>query len=49
MESYAIVVTLVAIGLGIGWWIDHRGKAGIISDLQDVGSDAKGIASKVKK
>jgi hypothetical protein len=26
---------LVALALGIGWWIDHRKIAGIKSDLAD--------------
>jgi hypothetical protein len=26
---------VVALGLGVGWWIDHRGIAGIKSDLAD--------------
>lgn len=32
---------LVAIGLGIGWWLDHRGMAGIKSDLADAKREIK--------
>lgn len=39
---------LVAIGLGLGWWIDHRGVAGIKSDLSDARREAQRLRDKVK-
>ena len=35
MTSLTILGWLVALFLAIGWWIDHRGIAGIRSDLAD--------------
>lgn len=46
MTTFAIVGWLLAIGLGIGWWIEHRGVAGIRSDLADAKRE---IGKRVKK
>lgn len=35
MDWLSLTGWLLALGLGIGWWIDHRGTAGIRSDLAD--------------
>jgi hypothetical protein len=37
---------LLAVGLGVGWWIDHRGAAGIKSDLADARRE---LQSRVKR
>lgn len=44
MTTYAVIVTLIALGEGAALWIQHRGIAGIKSDL----ADAKAVADKAK-
>ena len=41
MDWFVIIGWLLAIGLGIGWWIDHRGTVGIRSDLADAKREIK--------
>lgn len=48
MTTYAIIVTLLAVGLGVGWWVDHRGIAGIKSDLSDTRREAQRLRDRVK-
>lgn len=38
----------LAVAIGIGWWVDHRGIAGIKSDLADAKSEADKLRAKVK-
>lgn len=48
MTTFAIIGWLLATGLGIGWWIDHRGIAGIKSDLADAKREVQRLSDKVK-
>lgn len=48
MEILGILGWLIAIGLGVGWWIDRRGIAGIKSDLADAKREADALKAKVK-
>jgi hypothetical protein len=48
MNWPAIIMGLIAIGVAIGWWLDHRGFAGIKSDLADAKRDADALRAKVK-
>ena len=46
MDLFTILGWLLAIIFGIGWWIEHRGMAGIKSDLADAKRE---IQTRVKK
>ena len=46
MDLFTILGWLLAIGLGVGWWIEHRGVAGIKSDLANAKRE---IQARVKK
>ncbi len=48
MTTFTIIGWLLAAGLGIGWWIDHRGIAGIKSDLADAKREAQQIRDRVQ-
>ena len=46
MTTFAIIGWLLAAGLGVGWWIEHRGIAGVKSDLVNA---KKEIETRVRK
>lgn len=46
MDLMGIAGWVIAIGLGIGWWVDHRGVAGIRSDLADAKRELQKRAGK---
>ena len=46
MDWFAILGWLLATGIGIGWWIEHRGVTGIKSDLANAKRE---IQARVKK
>ncbi|HEY4773407.1 MAG TPA: hypothetical protein VIH40_01180 [Xanthobacteraceae bacterium] len=48
MTAFAIIGWLLAAGLGIGWWLDHRGIAGIKSDLADAMSVVQRLIARMK-
>ena len=47
MTLLGILGWVVAIAFGLGWWIEHRGIAGIKSDLADAKAQADKIRAKV--
>ena len=48
MTMAAIAGWMLAVALGAGWWIDHRGIAGIRRDLADAKAQFSKIKGKVK-
>ncbi len=46
MDLLCIIVLLIALGLGFGWWRERRGMAGIKSDLADAKRE---VEARIKK